>query len=54
MSDSYAKYKEDLAEYIHLCKLLKEYQQQLIYPHLEQLKQDPRIIWKDYHYQLKK
>jgi len=53
MSDSYAKYKEDLAEYTHLCKLLNENEQQDMYTHLRQLKQDPRTIWKDYHYQLK-
>ena len=53
MSDSYTKYKEDLAEYEHLCKLINEDQQPDTYRHLAQLKTDPRIIWKDYHYQLK-
>jgi hypothetical protein len=53
MSDSYTKYKEDCEEYEYLCKLLNENEQRDMYDHFEKLKKDPRIIWKDYRYQLK-
>lgn len=54
MSDSYAKFKEDLAEYKALCRLLNE--KELVtgwLDHFYKLKSDPRIEWKDYRYQLK-
>jgi hypothetical protein len=53
MSDSYTKYKEDCEEYEYLCKLLNENEQRDMYDHFAKLKKDPRIIWKDYRYQLK-
>ena len=54
MSDSYGKYKEELQEYKRLCKLLKEKEDiNNLYDHLEKLKKNPKIIYKDYKYQLK-
>jgi len=54
MSDSYNKYKEDCQEYQSLCNLLNEDEQSKnMYDHFEKLKKDPRIVWKDYRYQLK-
>ena len=54
MSDSYAKYKEDLATYQYLCRLLNEKQlAEGWLEHFYSLKQDIRIEWKDYRYQLK-
>ena len=55
MSDSYTKFKEDLADYRFLCRLLNE--KELItnwLDHFYALKSDTRIEWKDYRYQLKK
>ena len=54
MCDSYSKFKEDLATYQYLCRLLNEKQlDEGWMEHFYSLKQDKRIEWKDYRYQLK-
>ena len=53
MSDSYAAYKEDLADYNTLCTLLQVTPLTTnIYDHLDALKADPRVVYRDHHYQL--
>lgn len=53
MSDSYAKYKEDLADYKTLCKLLNETEREDWFDHFVILMIDDRVEYKNYHYQLK-
>lgn len=54
MSDSYAAYKSDLTDYHTLCSLLQVTPVTTnIYDHLDSLKTDPRVVYRDHHYQLK-
>ena len=53
MSCLYSKIKEDEQDYRNICKLLNEEIKDNFYEHFYKLKNDKRIVWKDYRYQLK-
>ena len=59
MGCSESKYAEEMAEYMHLCKLLDDKVSQsknsniLDYDHYEALKRNPKVEFKNYKYQLK-